>query len=257
MDKRIGAQLFTCRDYCKTAKDLDETIKKVREIGYKTVQISGIAEDISGKEIRESAEKYGVDVICTHRSMPEFTEKLDDTIKLHKDIGCAIAGLGWPGGDAFADEGEIDEFVAKFNKISERLGDEGITFGYHNHAIEFRKIGGKTILEHIMEKTNDNFRLIFDVYWAAHAGANPVRIMEKYADRIAVMHYKDKKVVKANDADICEVGEGNLDWDDIISATDRLGIEWAMVEQDTNWIDGDPFKSLESSYKFLTQKGFI
>lgn len=257
MDKRIGAQLFTCRDYCQSAKDLDDTIRRVREIGYKTVQISSIGRDITGEQIRNSAERWGVEVVCTHRSYDEYTDKLDETIKLHKDMGCVIAGLGIMPDEARESKEGLFEFIEKFNKISEKLGKEGITFGYHNHAVEFVKFDGKTILDTLMENTNSNFKLIFDVYWAVHAGMNPVRVMEKYADRIAVMHYKDKKVFRGNDSDICEVGEGLLDWDEIIAATERLGIKWAMVEQDRNWIDGDPFKSLEASYKFLTTKGFI
>ena len=257
MDKRIGAQLFTCRDYCQSAEDLDETIRRVREIGYTTVQISAVGRDITGEQIRNSAERWGVEVVCTHRSYDEYTKQLDETIRLHKDMGCSIAGLGMMPGEAHQSKEGLFDFIKKFDEISEKLGKEGITFGYHNHAVEFRKYDGKTILEHLMENTNSNFKLIFDVYWAAHAGINPVKVMEKYADRIAVMHYKDKKVFEGNDSDICEVGEGFLDWDGIISATERLGIKWAMVEQDRNWIDGDPFKSLEVSYKFLTTKGFI
>ena len=42
MDKRIGAQCYTIRDFIKTEKDLDESLKKLKDIGYQTVQLSGI-----------------------------------------------------------------------------------------------------------------------------------------------------------------------------------------------------------------------
>ena len=38
----IGAQLFTLRDFCKTTQDLDETLKKVADMGMTTVQLSGV-----------------------------------------------------------------------------------------------------------------------------------------------------------------------------------------------------------------------
>ena len=41
MDKRIGAQYYTIRDYARTLEDFEESCRKVREIGYQTVQISG------------------------------------------------------------------------------------------------------------------------------------------------------------------------------------------------------------------------
>ena len=37
----IGAQLYTVRDFCKTPEDFAETLKKVADIGYRTVQVSG------------------------------------------------------------------------------------------------------------------------------------------------------------------------------------------------------------------------
>ena len=37
----IGAQLYTLRDYCKNLDDFSETLKKVADIGYTSVQVSG------------------------------------------------------------------------------------------------------------------------------------------------------------------------------------------------------------------------
>ena len=38
---QIGAQFFTVRNQCQTLDDFALTLKKVADIGYKTVQISG------------------------------------------------------------------------------------------------------------------------------------------------------------------------------------------------------------------------
>lgn len=38
---RIGAQLYTVRDFCKTLEDFSETLKRIADIGYTTVQVSG------------------------------------------------------------------------------------------------------------------------------------------------------------------------------------------------------------------------
>ena len=35
MDKRIGAQMYTVRNFCKTLESFDESCRKVKEIGYK------------------------------------------------------------------------------------------------------------------------------------------------------------------------------------------------------------------------------
>ena len=55
---------------------------------------------------------------------------------------------------------------------------------------------------------------------------------------------------------MCEVMEGNLNWDSIIAACEEAGAGYAMVEQD-NAAEGDAFASMALSYKNLTTKGFI
>ena len=37
---KIGAQLYTVREHTQNLKDFAETLKKVAEIGYTTVQVS-------------------------------------------------------------------------------------------------------------------------------------------------------------------------------------------------------------------------
>lgn len=38
-----GVQLYTLRDFCKSVSDTAETLKKVKEMGYNVVQISGVS----------------------------------------------------------------------------------------------------------------------------------------------------------------------------------------------------------------------
>ena len=57
MDNRIGAQFFTIRNFCKTIEDFEESCKKVSEIGYKVVQLSGIG-DFKAEEVKAVLDKY-------------------------------------------------------------------------------------------------------------------------------------------------------------------------------------------------------
>ena len=73
MDKRIGAQYFTLRDYIKTVEDFEETCRKVKEIGYQLIQISGTPlkaaemkpiidklEEVSGKKYENNTDEMRV-----------------------------------------------------------------------------------------------------------------------------------------------------------------------------------------------------
>ena len=74
MEKKIGAQLYTIRDFCQTKEDFEESMEKLSKIGYKVIQLSGIG-NIDAKDIKEICDKYGMTVACTHRSIDEY-EKL-------------------------------------------------------------------------------------------------------------------------------------------------------------------------------------
>ena len=252
MEKTIGAQLYTIRDFCQTKEDFEESMKKVSDIGYKVVQLSAIG-DIPAKDIKQICDKYGLKVACTHRSYDEYVNNFDFSVDFHKTCGCSVAGLGAiPTWDGVNTKQQALNITEDLNKIARKFKEHGITFAYHNHAIEFKKIAGKYLMDYFLEL--GEFDFIIDVYWLAVAGINPAEFIRKNAKKIKMIHYKDLKV-KGNGAAICEVMEGNLDWDDIFAASFESGAEYALVEQDT-CDNGDPFKCLETSYNNLKTKGF-
>lgn len=86
-------------------------------------------------------------------------------------------------------------------------------------------------------------------------GANPVDMIEKMGKRAVNIHFKDYTVQPGTGSgEMCEIGEGNLNWESIIKACEKSGVKWALVEQDV--CRCDPFESLAISYKYLNNKGF-
>lgn len=251
MDKRIGAQLYTVRDFTKTKSDFENTVKKLSETGYKAVQISAVG-DIAPEDMKAICEKYGTEIVCTHKTYEDYTERTDEIIEFHKKLGCTVAGLGYLNTEAKT-TADFKPYTDKLNAVAERLKAEGISFAYHNHHIEFEKLdNGQTIMDYMIE--NGSFDFIVDVYWLAYSGINPSDFIKKLGKRAVVIHFKDLAIINGEQA-ISEVGEGNLNWDDIIKACEEAGSKWAMVEQDI--CRRDPFESLEMSYNYLTEKGFV
>lgn len=253
MDKRIGAQFYTIRDFCKTLEDFDESCRKVSEIGYKVVQLSGIG-DFTGEEVKKVLDKYGLICACTHRAAEKYLEHLDEEIEFHKTIGCKVCGLGaMPGMNATPET--IEEFAKQFGPVCKKLAEHDLIFAYHNHGFEFVKINGRFAFEELFDKMQyDNFKLILDVYWLSSVGVDPIKFINLHKDSIACVHFKDLKVLGHKLQAFAEVGQGTLEWDAIIEAAENSSAEFALVEQDH--CDGDPFESLKISYEFLKKKGF-
>ncbi|MBP5661670.1 MAG: sugar phosphate isomerase/epimerase [Clostridia bacterium] len=253
MDRRIGAQYYTLRDYLKTIEDFDESCKKVKEIGYQIIQISGTP--LPARDMKEVIDKYGLEVVTTHREFDDFANNLDFVIEYNKTLGSKLCGLGGMPKAARADKESMEQFIQQVNRATEEIKKEGLFFGYHNHAFEFAKHDGKTMMEHIIEETDpENFKFIVDTYWVQVGGKNPAEFIRKLGPRAMAVHFKDMKATIQNASAMAEIGYGNFDWDNIISACDEAGTKWAIVEQD--FCDGDPFDCLKTSYEFLKTKGF-
>lgn len=256
MDKRIGAQYFTLRDYIKKLEDFDSTCSKVSKMGYKTVQISGTP--LEAKEMKPILDKYGLKVVTTHKGFADFVNNLEMVIDYNKTLGCEVCGVGSMPPEYYNDNEGVTRFIKEANDVAEKLRKEGLYFGYHNHSFEFAKFDGKTIMDRLVEETNpENFYFIADTYWYQMGGVNPVEMIYKLKDRIMVVHFKDFAIY-TDDWQVpamAEVGYGNLDWDAIIKACEETGIKWALVEQDI--CKRNPFDSLQMSYDYLTKKGFI
>ena len=62
----IGAQLYTLRDFCKTTQDLDETLKRVADMGITTVQLSGVCA-YTPEWVDERCRAYGLTADITGR----------------------------------------------------------------------------------------------------------------------------------------------------------------------------------------------
>jgi sugar phosphate isomerase/epimerase len=247
MKMKIGAQLYTVRDYTQTVQGFTETIKKVAGIGYKYVQISGIG-PIPAQQVADICAAHGVQIVITHTPPPRVKDDTQAVIEEHRIMGANYIGIGaMPGEYERSTEG-IKRFIADFTPAAEQIAQAGMMFMYHNHAFEFEKHDGKRMIEYLMEGLpKAGFTL--DTYWVQYAGAAPVAWIRKLKNRVPCVHFKDMAFVKDQQR-MCEVGEGNLHWPIIFNACNEAGVEYALVEQDECY-GADPFECLRTSFKNL------
>lgn len=253
MDKRIGAQFYTLREQCKTIEDFRDTCKKVSEMGYKIIQVSGTP--LEAADMKPIIDEFGFRVVVTHKGYEDFVNRIDYIIEYNKTLGCDICGIGSMPDEYKHSTEKLSEFIAGINKAAERLAKEGLYLGYHNHAFEFGRVGGKFIMDRLIEETNPkNVKFIVDTYWLQLGGQNPAAFIRNLGDRAMAIHFKDVKPNPDNSVEMAEIGEGSLCWDEIIAACEEAGSKWVLVEQDI--CKRSPFESLKMSYDYLTAKGF-
>ncbi len=258
---KLGAQMYTVHDHTKNLKDFEESLKKIAEIGYEYVQVSGTC-DYNAKWLRDMLKKYGLKCVITHTNPDKLMNAGDYVIEEHNDFDCKYIGLGgmpnlWNGEMSL--EQVIADFKEKFIPFMENCKAKGKYFMYHNHDLEFAKMeNGKTAWETLIEDIPaDLMGFTVDTYWIQKGGCNPSAVIRSLKGRCPVVHFKDYKMIREADkreSILAACGDGNLDFADIIKACEDAGTEYVMVEQD-NCFGEDPFVCLERSYKYLKSLG--
>ena len=247
----IGAQFYTVRESCKTLADFAETLKKVADIGYRNVQISGTC-PYEAQWLKEQLAQNGLRCVLTHIPAPRLIDETEQVVHDHELFDCNHIGLGYYSfnpeqGDSY------EKFVETYAPVARKISSMGKTFMYHNHDGEFRRLSdGRIVMEHLMEDfPADQLGFTVDTYWVQAGGGDPAQWLEKLAGRIPCIHLKDF----AFGRQMAVVGEGNINFDRVFEKAEAGGTRYMLVEQD-NCNGEDPIECLRRSYQFLRSRGF-
>ena len=87
----LGTQLFTARDHMKTPEDFKATMRKVADIGYNCVQVSGVNWNVILPEIvAEASKETGLKVVLTQTTADRLLAEPDKALtilkRMQKDI---------------------------------------------------------------------------------------------------------------------------------------------------------------------------
>ncbi|MBR5783517.1 MAG: sugar phosphate isomerase/epimerase [Clostridia bacterium] len=249
----IGAQLFTLRDFCKTTEDLAQTLAKVADIGYTTVQVSGTC-DYDAAWLKKELDKNGLKCVITHSKPDRIAGDTEALAAEHNVLDCKYVGIGsWKYNKPEEDK-TYESFIRNFKPAAQTLKGLGKYFMYHNHAHEFATIDGKLILDKIAEDFSpDELGFTLDTYWIQRGGGDPAARIEKFSGRVPCIHLKD--MAYTTEPIMAPIGEGNINFDRVFAAAEKAGTQYMLVEQD-NCNGEDPFDCLKRSYDFLTSRGF-
>lgn len=247
----IGAQLYTVREFCKNTEDFAETLKKIADIGYRNVQVSGTCA-YDPEWLRDQLTQNGLSCVLTHTPADQLLENAESVAAAHDMFQCELVGLGYYYFDPEKEDYDYEEFLRKYKPVAEKLAENGKYFMYHNHDGEFQRYGGKTILKRLSEDfTANEMGFTLDTFWIQAGGADPADWIRQLSGRVPCIHLKDFSYGRK----MAVVGEGNLNFERVFQEAEAAGTKYMLVEQDD--CDGeDPFACLARSYNNLRAFGF-
>ncbi len=254
---KLGAQLYTIRKFCATPEDFSESLKKVADIGYTTVQVSGTCA-YEPEWLKEELDKNGLSCVLTHTKGAAMVADPVKVCRDHDIFGCRHIGLGalsMAQKELGITEDDYATFLKDFTPVAKAFYENGHKLFYHNHHFEFAKSeNGKLYLERLMEDFSpDLLGITFDTYWAQFGGADPAEWLSKLKGRVECIHLKDLAIV-GREQRMAAVGEGNINFDAILKVAENVGVNYLLVEQDDCYGE-DPFSCLKRSYDYLVSLG--
>lgn len=246
---QVAAQLYTVRDYCKNTSDFANTMRRLRQIGYSAVQISGIG-PIPEEEVVRILDGEGIICCATHEPSAVVRWEPEKVVERLQKLGCKFTAYPSPHGVDFTKEEDVVNLANDLDRSGAVLREAGLVLAYHNHGFEFVPFRGRPALEYIFETTAPrNLVGEIDTYWIQYGGGDPVAWCRRLAGRAPLIHLKDYIFTPENTPTFAEIGRGTLPFKEIVAEAENGGCEWFIIEQDT--CQGDPIESLRMSFDYV------
>jgi sugar phosphate isomerase/epimerase len=247
----IAAELYTLREHLREPSAIAASLQRVREIGYDGVELAGLG-PMEPLELASQLRQAGLVACSAHIRWERLRDESDAAIEDCRIWGCSHAVVPLLPA-AYRDAAGYARFGAEANDVAATLREAGIRLSYHNHSFELERFGRESGLQ-ILYRSSDPalVNAQIDTYWIQYGGGNPASWIRRLHGRVPLVHLKDMDVSEGRPV-MAEVGEGNLDWEDVLAACREAEVRWLIVEQDE--CRRDPFESLAISRRNLAALG--
>jgi sugar phosphate isomerase/epimerase len=257
---KMGLQLFTVRS--DMAKDPIATLKAAKAMGYQDFEIYGFDHEkgtfygYGASEFKKILDDLHITTSSGHYGFSPFLNKPDDDLKRFVDQcikGAHALGMKyitWPW--IAPEQRTLDNFKLmskKLNVIGEQVKSAGLGFAYHNHDFEFNLYDGRTGYDIILSETDPSLvKLQMDLYWVMHSSKlTPKEWVKKQPGRFVMWHIKDMDKVSR---DYTELGNGSIDYINILPDPIEAGLEFYFLEQGGNFAH-TPMRSIADSADYF------
>lgn len=225
----LSFQLYSSREF----PPFDAQFAALAGLGYTNVEVFGPLY-ADPKSLRASLDTNGLTALSGHFDMSLLLSDPDKVIEIAKIVGIEIIVAPWIDvADRPTDAAGWKALGARLAKLQKTFAAAGLGFAWHNHDFEFRQLpDGSFPIDHILG--GNSVDLEIDVAWIVRAGVEPGPWIEKFSDRIAVVHVKDVAAEgqNAEQDGWADLGQGIVDWRGLWPAIKQSGTRLAILEHD-------------------------
>jgi sugar phosphate isomerase/epimerase len=229
------------------AADPEGTLAMIGDAGYAEIEP---AYDYGGKspqEFRALADQNGLRVIGSHHNPYDFRGELAAvTLDRAVVLGQEYVGVSYMDGPQTADG--YRAMAAEMNRWGEMTRERGLRWYAHLHDNEFAvdPSTGERLFDIWLAETDPELVWFeMDLYWILRAGVDPRPYLDAYEARFPLLHLKDGTPTAGIETDL---GQGTVDFPDILSHLRHLGSHHFVIERDQQ---PHPTETANVSYDYL------
>ncbi len=231
----IGFQSWIVRE--KISSDFQGTLKMVAGMGYKSIEMcSPVGYEGLGfggllkykpEELKKIINDSGLMWTSTHYVMDEFRKSIDNRIDFANESGQKQMILSSFGLEKNATISDWKKAADELNEMGVKSKKAGIQMGYHNHDMEFDKLGDTIIYDALMSEFDpDLVKMQFQVA-VISKGYKAATYFNKYPGRFISAHLADWSDTEKKNVPI---GQGIVDWKEFFALVNTGGLKNIFVE---------------------------
>ena len=246
---KLGAQVYSVRNYIQTPEDYSQTMKKLKAAGYDTIQHAG--PDIPDPYLlRDLTQEAGLAHICPNINKAPLLEDPKKVIECIRVLGCDSMMLPYVGCNSRV---TLESFLEGWKPLEAallQLQEAGIRLCYHNHDFDIAPMSNwdGSFVDYLFENKPE-WEFILDVAWSEYAGVDTMAYLDKLHKRLNCVHFKDftATITAGHIPFFIACGEGKVNLSTYAEKVKALGIEDVIVEQDNAQDYPEPFGQMSMS----------
>ena len=275
----IGVQQIMLSSLSKNDETLLESLKRVKEYGYDSIELNsfmihpssflvrtltraaGMAVGNTGKrDWKNLILQSGLKVISLHSDLNSIERDPKSVAEEALEYGTDKVVITGMYRYDYTSSSSLSSLTARLDECGRRLKEYGVSLLYHNHNIETVKDEkGRTALDVIINGTNEDYvSFELDTFWLSEAGCPLEEWMKKMGERLKLWHIADrgwrgnsKQIAPIVKSGSVELGTGNLPLERFLSIAKENQVQGIVLESHNNWIDNDPLESIRISGQWL------
>lgn len=205
MQTNIGQEL-ALQSYClRGFKDNREVAAKVKECGLSAIELCrahcDFTDESQWEPVLQTYRDAGIRIVSIGvESLRGEEDRERKIFRFARQAGCSTISVSF---DEAATPGCYH--------VAEALADEfDINLGIHNHGRNHWLGAGETLAS-VFEQTSPRIGLMIDTAWTLDSQEDPIAWVDRFADRLYGLHFKDFMFDPDGGHEDVVVGTGNLD----------------------------------------------